>query len=147
LTLYAESSAVLTWLLGEPRAAEVLKCLQSAQVVIASDLTLVECDRVLIRAATLGELSEVEAAKRRAELRAVAAHWILLRLGPDAVDRARAPFPQEPVRTLDALHLACALTAKAATPDVAVLSVDERVRANARALGFELEPPDRQTAP
>ncbi len=147
MTLYAESSAVLTWLLGEPRAREVLKCLQSTQVVIASDLTLVECDRVLIRAAALGEISEVEAAKRRAELRAVAAHWVLLRLGPDAVDRARAPFPKEPVRTLDALHLACALTAKAATPDVVVLSVDDRVRANARALGFEVEPPDQRTAP
>ena len=143
MTLYAESSAVLAWLLGEARAADVRGFLASADTVIASDLTLVECDRVLIRASALGELSEAEAAGRRAELNAAAAHWTVLRVGADVIDRARQRFPVEPVRTLDALHLASALAAKTAVADVLILSLDEQLRANARALGFDLRPADR----
>jgi hypothetical protein len=33
-------------------------------MVLASDLTLIECDRVLFRAATLGEFTEADAADR-----------------------------------------------------------------------------------
>jgi hypothetical protein len=40
---------------------------------MASDLVLIECDRVLIRAVTLGEVDEVTAADRRALLNAAAA--------------------------------------------------------------------------
>ena len=138
MTVYAESSAVLAWLLGEARGADVRDRLASAGLVIASDLTLVECDRVLIRAAALGELPEADAAGRRAELAAAAAHWTILRVGAGVVGRARQPFAKEPVRTLDALHLASALVAKAAVPDLAILSLDDHLRANARALGFEL---------
>lgn len=136
---------MLAWLLGEPRAPEVRDCLAAADLVIASDLTLVECDRVLVRAAALGEMPEAKAASRRAELNAVAAHWTLLRLGAEVIDRARLRLPDEPVRTLDALHLASALVAKAAVADVAVLSLDHQVRANARALGFDLLPADDDT--
>jgi len=51
------------------------------------------------------------------------------------------PFPVEPIRTLDAIHLASAILARAAVPDLALLSLDERVRANGRALGFTVLPP------
>ena len=140
MTIYAESSAVLAWLLGEPSAPDVRECLASADVVVASDLTIVECERVLIRAVAMGELPEAEAAGRRADLNAAAAHWVVLRLGGDVIDRARQRLPKEPVRTLDALHLACALVARTAAPDVDVLSLDEHIRANAGALGFDLQP-------
>jgi uncharacterized protein with PIN domain len=143
LTLYAESSAVLAWLLGEARAESVREALASAGSVIASDLTLVECERVLLRAVALGELSEAEAASRRASLSGAASSWTMLRVSADVVDRARRRFPQEPVRTLDALHLASALVAKGAVADLELLSLDEPVRANARALGFEVHPRSR----
>lgn len=146
MTLYAESSAVLAWLLGQPGAAEAREGLASADVVVASDLTMVECDRVLIRATVLGELPEADAASRRAELNAVATHWTLLRLAPEVTDRARQRFPLESIRTLDALHLACALYAKGALPDLVVLSLDDHVRRNARALGFDLLPADDRLA-
>jgi hypothetical protein len=140
VTLYAEASAVLAWLLGEARAAEVQACLGSAELVIASDLTLVECDRVLLRAARLGELTEADAAGRRAKLGRAAAHWTVLRLSGDVINRARQPFSREPIRTLDARHLASALVARAAVPDLGVLSLDDAVRADARALGFAVQP-------
>jgi hypothetical protein len=57
--IYAESSAVLAWLLGEEVGRPVREVLRRAELVMASDLTLVECERVLIRAVTLGEIDEV----------------------------------------------------------------------------------------
>jgi uncharacterized protein with PIN domain len=142
MSVYAESSAVLTWLLGEPRAAEVREALASADLVLSSDVTLVECERVLIRATVLNELSEAEAASRRATLADAAARWMLLRPAGDVIERARQRFPVEPVRTLDALHLASALAAQAAVADVRVLSLDNAIRANARQLGFDVIPAD-----
>jgi len=140
LNLYAESSAVLAWLLGEPAGEEVSRALAGAERVVASDLTLVECDRALLRAQVVERVPEARAADRRAALAAAAAHWDVLRLEPEAVERARRPFPAEPLRTLDALHLASALLARAAVPEIALLSLDRRVREAGRGLGFELAP-------
>jgi predicted nucleic acid-binding protein len=140
VSVYAESSAVLAWLLGEPSGRNIRDVLSSSDVVITSDLTLVECDRVLHRAVVLKELSEADAASRRGELSAAAAHWTILRIGADVIDRVRQPFAREPVRTLDALHLASALVARSAVPDLSLLSLDDAVRANGRALGLPLQP-------
>lgn len=123
MNLYAESSAVLAWLLGEDAGPRVRDVLAGADVVIASDVTLIECDRVLIRAVTRGEIAEADAADRRAHLNAAAAHWNVLRIGTEIVDRARQPFPAEPVRTLDAIHLASALAARSAIAGLEVLSL------------------------
>jgi predicted nucleic acid-binding protein len=52
----------------------------------------------------------------------------------------RRPFPEEPIRTLDAIHLATALLAKSLVPDLALLSLDERVRRSATQLGLTVLP-------
>jgi predicted nucleic acid-binding protein len=138
--IYAESSAVLAWLLGEDAAPRVREVLSKAELVMASDLTLLECDRVLIRAVALGEIEEAVAADRRARLNAAATHWHLLRLSADIVDRARQPFPAEPIRTLDAIHLASALAGRSGVAGVELLSLDDRVRRAGEQLGFRLQP-------
>jgi predicted nucleic acid-binding protein len=140
VTLYAESSAVLAWLLDEDAAPQVRQELAGADLVIASDLTLIECDRVILRATALGELTEAEAADRRAHLATAAAHWHVLRIAPEVVDRARRPFPGEPLRTLDAIHLASVLVARSAVAGLALLSLDERIRAGAARLGLSVRP-------
>lgn len=140
MNLYAESSAVLAWLLDEPTAPAMRRLLEDAEVIIASDLTLIECDRVLLRAVALKELTEAEAADRRAHLSAAAAHWHLLRIAGEVVDRARQPFPGDPMRTLDAIHLASLLVARTAVVDLRLLSLDERVRQAARGLGVAVVP-------
>lgn len=71
----------------------------------------------------------------------VSSHWQILRISPEIVDRARRPFPGEPIRTLAAVHLAYALVARAAIPELKLLSLDERVRRAGRAMGLELLPP------
>jgi predicted nucleic acid-binding protein len=140
MNLYAESSGVLAWLLGEEAAPKVRRALTAADLITASDLTLVECERVLIRAVALGAMTEAHAADRRARLNKAATHWTVLRIGPEIVERARQPFPGEPIRTLDALHLASALAARSAVAGVDLLSLDDRIRAAAVRLGFRLLP-------
>ena len=140
MNLYSDSSAVLSWLFGEPEGEAVREVLAAADSVLASDLTLVECDRVILRAHAAGRISETQAADLRGLLVATAAHWHLLRLDAEVVERARRPFPAEPIRTLDALHLASALVARSTLPDLVLLSLDERMRAAGQGLGFTLRP-------
>lgn len=142
MNLYAESSAVLAWLLDEPTAPAVRRLLSAAKVIVASDLTLIECDRVLLRAVALGELTDAEAADCRAHLVEAAAHWHMLRVAAEIVDRARQPFPGDPIRTLDAIHLASLLAARSAVVGVRLLSLDDRVRRAATRLGVAVEPSD-----
>ena len=47
MNAYAESNAVLAWLLAEETGHSVRDILQRSELVMASDLTLVEFDRVL----------------------------------------------------------------------------------------------------
>ena len=140
MIIYAESSAVLAWLLGEEAGHRVGEVLRRAELVAASDLTLLECDRVLIRTVATGEVDEATAADRRARLNAAAAHWHMWRVSWDIIDRARNPFPGEPVRTLDAIHLASALAVPSAVPGVELLALDDRIRRSGRQLGFRLQP-------
>lgn len=140
MSLYAESSAVLAWLLSEPEGDRIRGALADAEEILTSDLTLVECDRALIRARVLFRLRESEATRRRRAFEAAASRWTLLRITPAIVERARQPFPGDPIRTLDALHLASALAAGEAVDDLAVLSLDDRVRDSARALGLDVVP-------
>jgi predicted nucleic acid-binding protein len=140
LNVYAESSAVLGWLLGEKVGHRVREVLRGAALVTTSDLTLLECDRVLIRLITLGEIDEASAADRRGRLNAASAHWHLWGISSEIVDRARHPFPAEPVRTLDAIHLASALAARSAVPGMVLLSLDDRIRRAGEQLGFRLQP-------
>lgn len=55
-------------------------------------------------------------------------------------DRARQPLPGDPVRTLDAIHLASLLVARSAVGGLRLLSLDERVRQAAKALGVDVVP-------
>jgi len=59
---------VLAWLMGGAGAEAIRQALAEAQAVVASDLTLVECDRVLARTVVEGRLREAEAAGRQALL-------------------------------------------------------------------------------
>lgn len=140
MILYAESSAVLTWLLSQEDAAKIGSTLAEAELIFSSDLTLLECERVLVRGSATGELSEGEVTNRQVILRTAAQHWMLLGFTPAVIERAQRPFPNEPVRTLDALHLAFALEAKRIIPEVRLLSLDRRIRETARQLGLELSP-------
>jgi len=142
MMLYAESSAPLAWLLEQAHGERVADLLAAAEHVVTSELTFVECDRVLIRAVVLHELEEADAVDRQARLNAVAEKWTVVTLNDEILERARRPFPAEPVRTLDALHLASVLTLRRLVPDVAMLTLDNRVRMAGSRLGIPIVPSD-----
>jgi len=140
LRLYAESSAVLAWLLGEPQGDDVRRLLADAEEVLTSVLTLVETERVLIRAQAVEGLKEADVMDRWRVLARARRHWHLLGLHDDIVERASRPFPGEPIGTLDAVHLGSALAARAAFPELAILSLDASIRRTGIDLGFQLFP-------
>lgn len=138
MIIYAESSAVLAWLLGEPVAGPVRRTLAAAGRVISSSLTSVECARGLARARSAGRIASRDELAALRLLDVAEANWDVYQLTERVLARARARLPVEPVRTLDALHLATAALAREALGPVSLLSLDERVRANAAGLGLDL---------
>ena len=140
MIVYAESSAVIAWLFGEPQGDAVRRELSRATHVVTSRLTRIECLRTITRAVSSGRISEADGIALRAQLARTSASWVRLESTDEVEDRAGRPFPAEPVRTLDAVHIATALVARAAEPEVVMLSLDERVRRNAEGLGFALRP-------
>ena len=139
--LYAESSAVLSWLLGEPEGEPCRVALAGSDRVATSQVTLLECERALLRAARSGRLGEADAATARRLLALASVQWTTLAVSSAIIEAAKRPLPSEPVRSLDALHLATAVAVRAAVGAVTLLSLDDRVRVNASALGFPIAPP------
>ncbi len=137
---YAESSAVLAWVLGEPEGEQVRTVLAAAERVVSSTLTGVECARVLARGAATGRIGQTDELAAARLLEGAMASWATLEMSGRILGRAAARFPVEPVRTLDALHLATALSFREAYPDLILVSLDDRLRANAQPLGLQLSP-------
>ena len=134
--LYLETSALVHWLLGQSRAAEVRRAVDRAEVVLTSMLTIVEVERVLIRAETQKAIRGGDGRRLRGLLNRAQASWMRMTVSAEVLARASRPFPVEPVRTLDAIHLATALEFASSYPDLRVLSFDRRVEENAEALGL-----------
>lgn len=144
MTLYAETSAVMAWLLDEDRAGHAWSQLVAADAVHTSDLTLIECDRTLRRAVHTRRISASESLQFHSVIDRVSAYWTLHGMDADIVQRSRRSFPCGPVRSLDSIHLATALAVRNLSPEVQVLSFDDRIRDNASALGFEVVPSGKQ---
>ncbi len=139
MTVYAETSAVLRWLFAEERGEELRDVLAAAEKVAASRLTLIETRRVVRRAEREGRITAAQAADILAVFAQASSTWAILEITEEVARRAEDGFPDEPVRTLDAIHLASALFLRQSFPDLVVVSVDERLRANAALLGFDVD--------
>lgn len=135
-TLYVETSAVLAWLLDEPTAAEVRESVDSAETVVTSELTWVEVERVVARGESSGALRGGDAQKLRGSVARQRAAWMSMTVSAAVLARTGRVFPLEPVRTLDALHLATALEFTKAFQDLRILTFDRRIAENATALGI-----------
>jgi predicted nucleic acid-binding protein len=138
--VYAESSAVLAWLLAESSGEVAERVISRADQVVTSLLTLVECCRGLARARLLGRITVQQERAAVQMLESRAAGWNVLDMAASVADRGRGAFPHEPVRTLDALHLATAAVFLEALGSLTMLSFDDRVRQNAAALGMPIVP-------
>ena len=103
---------------------------------VTSALTFAEAGRAIIRARATGRLtaSQEQAAVRA--LRTFERRCFVVDVDHAVLARVRRPFPIEPIRTLDALHLATVELLGEAPQLVTVVTRDARVRDNAAALGF-----------
>jgi predicted nucleic acid-binding protein len=134
---YVETSAVLAALLEGDAAAR--RSLRRRGALITSAVTFAEARRGLVRARHDTRLT---ADQERAALRGMArlrARCIVVAVTEEVLARSGQPFPVEPVRTLDAIHLATVALAADAPELATVITRDARVRANAIALGYAVE--------
>jgi predicted nucleic acid-binding protein len=134
--IYLESSALLHWLLGQSGAAEVRSKIDRAEVVVTSQLTVLEAERALLHAENRNALKGGDAQRLRGLLNKAQASWTRMAVSEEILNRASRAFSVEPVRTLDAIHLATALEFTAVFPELVILSFDKRIRDNAEALGI-----------
>ncbi len=133
MTVYLDTSVLLRLVLREPGALEQVP---SFDTLVSSELIAVECHRTLDRLRLQGTLTAVEAATRFE----LVTSWLeaveLVLLRPAILSRASAPLPT-PLGTLDAIHLATALTWRdRVAPVDAVATHDAALALAARAFGF-----------
>lgn len=132
--VYVESSAVVAAILEND--ADVQRILRGQTRIVTSSLTFAECWRAFVRARVSGRLTEEGEAQARQVLRTLLHECVTVPMTDDVLERAGRPFPIEPVRTLDAVHLASIEWLALPTEDVLVVTRDRRVRENAFALGY-----------
>jgi predicted nucleic acid-binding protein len=134
---YIESSALVAALL-EGDAAVVKKVARGTRQ-ITSALTFAETGRAIIRARVMGRLTAEEERAAVRALRTFERRSFILDVDRAVLNRVRRPFPVEPIRTLDAVHLATVELLGEAPSLVTVVTRDDRVRRNADALGYSVE--------
>jgi predicted nucleic acid-binding protein len=134
---YIESSALVAALLE--RDADALKSIRTRGRKVTSALTIAEAARAILRARTVARLTaEQERAAVRA-LRRFERRCFLVAVTDPILARVCRPFPVEPVRTLDAVHLATTELLGEPPPLITVVTRNVRVRENARSLGYAVE--------
>lgn len=134
---YIESSALVAALLE--RDSKALESVRAPGRKVTSALTIAETARAILRARatarlTTGEEQAAVGALRRFELRCY-----VVGVTDAVLARVRRPFPIEPIRTLDAVHLATTEMIDEPPQLVVVVTRDVRVRENAEALGYAVE--------
>ncbi len=131
-----ESSALVAALLE--RDATAMQPLPPGARLVTSALTLAEAGRAVIRARTAGWLTADQEGAAVRGLRTFARRCFILEVDRRVLSRVGRRFPVEPVRTLDAVHLATIEILEESPALVTVVTRDARVRDNALALGYRV---------
>jgi predicted nucleic acid-binding protein len=132
---YVDTSALLRLVLREAGALDELR---SFDTLVSSELIAVESQRAIDRLRHQGALT-TEAAIQRME---AVGRWLeaidLVLVRPAVLSRAAEPMPM-PLGTLDAIHLATALTWRDRVSPLPVIATHDTALALAgRAFGFEV---------
>jgi predicted nucleic acid-binding protein len=132
--VYFHSSVILRVVLGERgQLAEWSR----ASEAVTSEITRVECLRVLDRLLVSSGMTDRELVRRRSTALTVLSGFELVRLNRAVLTRAADPFPTQ-IRTLDALHLASALLIRARFPAMRFATHDSGLAAAALAEGLSV---------
>jgi len=134
VNVYVDSSVVLRIVLGEPG---VLPAWRRIRRAIASQVVRLECLRTIDRARLRLALPDPDVAARRAAVLEILEGFDMVPIDAAVLDRAADPFPTT-LGSLDAIHLASALRARAQVPDLRLATHDVELANAARAVGFNV---------
>lgn len=134
MNVYVDSSVLLRVVLGEPGALPAWRRIRRA---ISSQLVRLECLRTIDRARIRLPLDDAEVAERRAAVLEVLEGFDIVPIDAAVLQRASDPFPTT-LGSLDAIHLASALLARARIPDLRLATHDAELAIAARAVGFNV---------
>ena len=119
--------------------AAALKSVRTGGRQVTSALTIAETARAILRARVGARLTADEERAAVRALRRFERRSFMVAVTDSVLARVRRPFPVEPIRTLDAVHLATAELLGEPPPLVTIVTRDARVRDNAEALGYAVE--------
>lgn len=131
---YIESSALVAALLE--RNADARSAVRAKGRRVTSALTLAEAARAILRARATGRLTVDQERASVQALRRFERRCYVVAVADAVLARVRKPFPVEPIRTLDAVHLATAELLGEPPALMTIVTRDDRVRRNAEALGY-----------
>ena len=134
---YIESSALVAALLE--RDTDARKSIRTRGRTVTSALTIAEAARAILRVRAAARLTTDQ---ERAALRALhrfERRCFLVAVTDSILTRVGRPFPVEPIRTLDAVHLATVELLGEPPGSMVVVTRDVRVRDNAKAIGYGVE--------
>lgn len=134
---YIESSALVAALLEGDVSARA--SIRGTGRRVTSAITVAETSRAVLRAHLLGRITEKQQRTALQALQRFVRRCHIMSVTEAILADARRRFPIEPVRTLDAIHLATATALGEPPALVIVVSRDHRVRDNASALGHPIE--------
>ena len=129
---YVDASVLLRVALAQPN---VLPEWSRIQQGVASALVMTESLRTLDRLRLRANLSDAEVAERRGIILALVGSLELVEVDPIILERAAQPMPTE-LGTLDAIHLATALSIREFDSLDLLLTHDAQLSTAARSLGF-----------
>ena len=136
--VYVESSALLAALLERDHAAR-RSLRQQKRRRITSALTFVEASRALVRARTSKRLTRDDERAGLRWLQTFRRRCDIVAVSEAVLARASRPFPVEPVRTVDGIHLATAELLGETPQLITIVTRDNRIIENAKALGYAIE--------
>lgn len=131
---YLDSSVLLRSVLGDGRRLPQWSRITAAST---SEITRVECLRVLDRLRITKGMGDRELARRRATMLQLLEGFEMIRLNRAVLARAADAFPTQ-IRTLDAVHLASALMLSTREHAIRFATHDEELGIAAEAVGLRV---------
>lgn len=134
---YIESSALVAALLEADVAARA--SIRAGEQRVTSALTIAETSRAILRAQLAGRITAQQRRSALLTLQTFTRRCHIVNVTEAILAHAARPFPVEPVRTLDAIHLATARELVDPPALLIIVTRDARIRENAIALGHPVE--------
>jgi predicted nucleic acid-binding protein len=134
---YIESSALVAALMEDDTTAT--RSIRSRGLRITSALTIAEASRAILRARAMARITLKQQQAALLALRRFSRRSHIIGVTDTILTLAARPFPIEPIRTLDAIHLASVASLGEPPALITIVTRDARIRENAVALSYAVE--------